>query len=106
MSHEERIETFVADQRDRAKLLNLVSQLRSLFGAFDIVSDGGLHEFRANLNLFEVLFDLVRYGGVYLIEYVNPRLEQAWAHYLKKLAVPWNIVSFPKDSSAIVLIKV
>ena len=106
MFREERIETFHVDQRDRATLLGLLSQLRHSFGAFDVIIDDGLHEFRANLNSFEVLFELVRPGGFYVVEDVNPRLGQAWAHYLKKLDVPSSIVSFPKNSSAIVIMQV
>lgn len=64
---DENIQVIIGDQGDRSFLETLKKTLPPL----DIVIDDGGHYFHQQINSFEVLYPLVKPGGVYLVEDVH-----------------------------------
>lgn len=59
------IKTFYVDQDSRTSLVNLKNQLPD---KIDVILDDASHILDKTINTFEVMFDSVKDGGVYLIE--------------------------------------
>ena len=66
MRHQsERSRVFIGSQTDRDFLLQVVE---ASGGHFDVIVDDGGHSMDQQLTSFEVLFPLLRHGGIYVIE--------------------------------------
>lgn len=62
---EERITTFICDQRRKDSIMNLATMIG---GKVDIIIDDGSHVYEDQLNTFIWLYDKVNIGGIYVIE--------------------------------------
>jgi demethylmacrocin O-methyltransferase len=60
----DRIKTLVGDQSDKDKL----AEINAEYGPFDIIIDDGSHIQSHILTSFDVLFSLLKPGGIYVIE--------------------------------------
>lgn len=63
---EDRIQTFYTNQLNRSDLLDLKKKL--VDKKFNVIIDDGLHTFEANINTFEILYDLLDKNCYYFIE--------------------------------------
>ena len=64
---EEKVKIFIASQDSKSDLEKLKASLPQV----DILIDDGGHTMKQQINTFEVLFDLVKPGGIYLCEDVH-----------------------------------
>ncbi len=64
---EEHINVCIGSQEDEAFL----KKVSDLYGPFDIIIDDGGHQVRHQIKSFEVLFPLLEFGGVYLVEDIH-----------------------------------
>lgn len=62
---EDRIKTYQLDQTSKASIENIWKVVKE---KFDIFIDDGLHEYEANITLYENSIHMVREGGIYIIE--------------------------------------
>lgn len=67
-----RIQLHKADQSDDDQLRSLRSQFQD--ESFDIIVDDGSHKMRDQQRTFEILFPLLKVGGIYIIEDLNSSL--------------------------------
>jgi hypothetical protein len=64
MVKEDRIETFCCDEKDKQGVLGWFQHLDK----FDVIIDDGLHTFQDNKNFFELVWPMLKRGGVYIVE--------------------------------------
>ena len=74
---EDRIKTFYCDQLDQSSIRDLWSQ-PDLQGGVDIIIEDGLHTFEANVSFLEGSVDLLRPGGIYVIEDIGSDHIDEW----------------------------
>jgi SAM-dependent methyltransferase len=75
LQDENRIKTHFIDQLD----LNTIRDFKNNFEEgfkFDIIIDDGLHTHEANINLFKYMNDILRVGGLYIIEDLNKEVNE------------------------------
>jgi SAM-dependent methyltransferase len=65
---EEKIATYICDQTSKTSINNFINQAELQNNTVDIIIDDGLHEFNANITLFENTNKLLKKNGVYIIE--------------------------------------
>lgn len=68
MFSEKRIDTYCVDQTSEDSIRNFLNKKEI---DFDIIIDDGLHEFHANVSLFENTIDRLNEDGIYIIEDVS-----------------------------------
>jgi hypothetical protein len=68
---EERISTFYVDQNSKSTICDLWKDEKLDSIEFDIIIDDGLHQFEANINLFENSKHKLKKDGIYIIEDVS-----------------------------------
>ena len=68
MFTENRISTFECDQTSTQSIKNFIRQANLQPNTVDIIIDDGLHEFNANITLFENTKQLLKNNGIYVIE--------------------------------------
>jgi hypothetical protein len=66
LKNEDRIKTFYVDQTNSISISELYKNLGDI--NFDIIIDDGLHEYNANICLFENSFKYLSRQGIYIIE--------------------------------------
>ena len=86
----DRIKTFYCDQT-KSDIINQMWNQPILSEPFDIIIDDGLHEFHANVCLFENSIHKLKKGGYYIIEDITNPLITTWEYTLDK----WRTV-YPK----------
>ncbi len=72
----EKIQSFLVDQTSESSLRELCSNFSA--GSFDLVVDDGLHTPEANLRTLRILAGLVKPGGWYVIEDIEPAWTPFW----------------------------
>jgi len=82
---EDRIDTYHCDQTSAGSIHEFRSRAGLRPGSVDIMIDDGLHAFHAGRCLFENMNDLLREGGIYVIEDVSLHDKIAYAQYLGRL---------------------
>lgn len=87
---EHRLDVRQIDQTDSIALLRLSDE----YGGFDIVIDDGSHINRQVLKTFQVLFPLLRQGGIYVVEDTQTAYWPTWGGGLGN---PENSVEFFKQ---------
>jgi len=98
---EERIDIRQCDQTDK----NALKRLSQEYGGFDIVIDDGSHLNEHVVKTFEVLFPLLRSGGIYVVEDTQTSYWQTYRGgmhhphssmtYFKNLVDGLNYMEFP-----------
>jgi hypothetical protein len=68
MFTEDRISTYVCDQTKTESINNFIKKANLQPNTLDIIIDDGLHEFNANITLFENTKHLLKDNGIYVIE--------------------------------------
>ena len=66
LKNEDRIKTFYVDQTNAISISELYKNIGNI--NFDIIIDDGLHEYNANICLFENSFKYLSKQGIYIIE--------------------------------------
>ena len=61
---EERIKIFIGDQENK----NFLSELLQKIPKIDVLIDDGGHTMKQQINTFEVMFDHIKFGGIYICE--------------------------------------
>lgn len=69
MFSENRIETFCVDQTSEESISQFLNSVE--LDGFDIMIDDGLHEYHANITLFENMASYLNEDGIYIIEDVS-----------------------------------
>ena len=65
---EKRINTYLCDQTSKQSINNFIRKANLQSNSVDIIIDDGLHEFNANIMLFENTKYLLKDNGIYVIE--------------------------------------
>lgn len=88
MFTEERINTYVCDQTQAKSIASFVTQANLQPNSVDIIIDDGLHEFDANVCLFENTKHLLKDNGIYVIEDVAivNKQQQLFIDYFKNIS--------------------
>ena len=66
LKNEDRIKTFYVDQTNAISIAELYKNIGNI--NFDIIIDDGLHEYNANICLFENSFKFLSKQGIYIID--------------------------------------
>ena len=82
LKDEDRIKTFYVDQRDQDSIKKMFKEIG--VPKFDIIIDDGLHEFNANITLFENSIGFLEDDGSYIVEDVYHKDKLKFINYLDK----------------------
>ena len=89
-----RIKTYFCDQTNIQSINDLWNNNDLINLEFDLILDDGLHEFNANLTLFENSFFKLKKGGKYIIEDLFPETIEKFENIKEQLITKHNISSF------------
>ena len=105
MFTEDRISTYICDQTSKQSINNFIQESSLQPNTVDIIIDDGLHEFNANITLFENTKHLLRNNGIYVIEDfdVNNKEQQLFIDYFRKIE-NYNIVFIRIISTYLIVI--
>ena len=81
LKDEDRIKTYYVDQTNTSSILELFKNIGDI--SFDIIIDDGLHEYNANICLFENSFKFLKKNGIYVIEDVFFKDKNKFFQYFK-----------------------
>jgi hypothetical protein len=90
LKDEDRIKTYYVDQTNPSSILELFKNIGDI--SFDIIIDDGLHEYNANICLFENSFKFLKKKGIYLIEDVFLKDKNKFFQYFKNSNYNFSIV--------------
>lgn len=98
LKDEPRIKTFYIDQLNSDSISDFKKKTKT---KFDIIIDDGLHNHKANYNLFINLLDTVNFGGYYIIEDLNKDNYEEFKKKLDKFDLMFDIefLEIPHDSN-------
>lgn len=85
-----RIKTFHVDQTDQTSILSMFKKIGDK--KFDIILDDGLHEFNANICLFENSIKYLDNNGEYIIEDVYYKDKKKFINYFKDLDYQFSLI--------------
>ena len=103
-----RIKTNYVDQLDRKSIETMFSKIKR--DNFDLIIDDGLHAYKAAINFFDISFNYLKPGGLYIIEDVGWNYMFQLIHYLKDYQLEVvnlrsNRLNLLKDSNLIIIRK-
>lgn len=90
LKNEDRIKTYYVDQTNPNSILELFKNIGDI--SFDIIIDDGLHEYNANICLFENSFKFLKKRGIYVIEDVFFKDKNKFFQYFKNSNYNFSIV--------------
>ena len=90
LKDEDRIKTYYVDQTNTSSILELFKNIGDI--SFDIIIDDGLHEYNANICLFENSFKFLKKKGIYVIEDVFFKDKNKFFQYFKNSNYNFSIV--------------
>jgi SAM-dependent methyltransferase len=90
LKDEDRIKTYYVDQTNPSSILELFKNIGDI--SFDIIIDDGLHEYNANICLFENSFKFLKKKGIYVIEDVFFKDKNKFFQYFKNSNYNFSIV--------------
>jgi len=97
LKNEDRIKTFYVDQTNSISISELYKNLGDI--NFDIIIDDGLHEYNANICLFENSFKYLSRQGIYIIEDVFFKDKKKFFEYFQSRNYNFSIIDiFHKDN--------
>ena len=87
MFTEDRISTYVCDQTSKLSINSFITQANLKPNTVDIIIDDGMHEFKANITLFENTKHLLKDNGIYVIEdfFIINKEQQQFIDYFSNL---------------------
>ena len=85
-----RIKTYYVDQTDQASILNMFKEIEEV--SFDVILDDGLHEFNANICLFENSVKYLDKNGIYIIEDIFHKDKKKFINYFKNLNYSFSLI--------------
>ena len=92
-----RIKTFYLDQTDPTSISKMFKKIGDK--NFDIILDDGLHEFNANICLFENSIKFLDNYGTYIIEDVYYKDKKKFIDYFKDLDYQFSLVDIYHDKN-------
>jgi hypothetical protein len=101
--NDENIVTFYVDQTNPEEIKELWDNFEDT--QFDIIIDDGLHDYSANITFFENSIDMLKTGGIYIIEDILEHQKQDFENYFSKLDYTYSgVFDIPieKDWNSIV----
>ena len=90
VKNEERIKTFYVDQTNSTTIFNMFKDIGE--NKFDIIIDDGLHEFSANICLFENSVKKLSENGTYIIEDIFYKDKIKFLNYFENQSYNFSIV--------------
>ena len=90
LKDEDRIKTFYVDQTNPKIISSMYDQIG--VSEFDIILDDGLHEFSANICLFENSIKNLSQNGTYIIEDVFYKDKVKFLNYFENLSYNFSII--------------
>jgi len=90
LKDEDRIKTYYVDQTNPSSILELFKNIGDI--SFDIIIDDGLHEYNANICLFENSFKFLKKKGIYVIEDVFFKDKNKFFQYFKNSNYNFSII--------------
>ena len=108
LNNENRIKTFYVDQTNPQSIDKLFTNIGDI--KFDIILDDGLHQYDANICLFENSIRYLNKNGFYIIEDVHYKYKLRFFDYFKKKNYNFSFINIYhkkniKDNSLIVIRK-
>ena len=90
LKDEDRIKTYYVDQTNPSSILELFKNIGDI--SFDIIIDDGLHEYNANICLFENSFKFLKNKCIYVIEDFFFKDKNKFFQYFKNFNYNFSIV--------------
>ena len=90
LKNEDRIKTFYVDQTNAISIAELYKNIGNI--NFDIIIDDGLHEYNANICLFENSFKYLSKQGIYIIEDVFFKDKKKFFEYFQSRNYNFSII--------------
>lgn len=90
LKNEDRIKTFYVDQTNAISIAELYKNIGNI--NFDIIIDDGLHEYNANICLFENSFKFLSKQGIYIIEDVFFKDKKKFFDYFQSRNYNFSII--------------
>jgi hypothetical protein len=90
LKNEDRIKTFYVDQTNPISISDLYKNIGNI--NFDIIIDDGLHEYNANICLFENSFKYLSKQGIYIIEDVFFKDKKKFFEYFQSRNYNFSII--------------
>jgi hypothetical protein len=90
LKDEERIKTYYVDQTNAISIAELFKNIGNI--NFDIIIDDGLHEYNANICLFENSFKFLSTKGIYVIEDVFFKDQKKFFEYFKNRNYNFSVI--------------
>jgi hypothetical protein len=90
LKDEERIKTYYVDQTSPSSISELFRNIGNI--NFDIIIDDGLHEYNANICLFENSFKFLSTKGIYVIEDVFFKDQKKFFEYFKNRNYNFSVI--------------
>jgi len=90
LKNEDRIKTFYVDQTNAISISELYKNIGNI--NFDIIIDDGLHEYNANICLFENSFKYLSKQGIYIIEDVFFKDKKQFFEYFQSRNYNFSII--------------
>jgi hypothetical protein len=90
LKDEDRIKTYYVDQTNPSSILELFKNIGDI--SFDIIIDDGLHEYNANICLFENSFKFLSTKGIYVIEDVFFKDQKKFFEYFKNRNYNFSVI--------------
>ena len=90
LKNEDRIKTFYVDQTNAISISELYKNIGNI--NFDIIIDDGLHEYNANICLFENSFKYLSKKGIYIIEDVFFKDKKKFFEYFQSRNYNFSII--------------
>jgi hypothetical protein len=90
LKDEERIKTYYVDQTSPSSISELFKNIGNI--NFDIIIDDGLHEYNANICLFENSFKFLSTKGIYVIEDVFFKDQKKFFEYFKNRNYNFSVI--------------
>lgn len=79
---EERISTHLVDQLSKSSIEKMTTDIGR---SFDLIIDDGLHEYEANICMYENMIGYLNNGGTYIIEDVKNNILEKYENYFSSI---------------------
>ena len=91
LKNEDRIKTYYVDQTDPESINKLFVNIGDI--KFDVILDDGLHQYDANICLFENAINYLQKDGIYIIEDVYYKNQSKFINYFKNKNYNFSLIN-------------